>query len=1011
MGSSGTGTSGMRLPAASEKQILDRYIQMQRQQQAHLAQQLQRNMSNAQPRQSSSTNSGTSTSDRQAHVTQLANQLRMQAQSYLQQQMMGTNGQMQPQSPVLRHQPPGLTPAALAQMHRRQREQAAFAAQRHQAQVAHSQPSSSHQLLQHLPEHLRPEKMETARQAALNMQRQFSGRSDAISQACQELIELRDSLQNQLAAMKILMISEISRLFDCLSAAVVSETEEQLAPSKKLLKELKEKADKATKVGSCASQILGHYGKVPNNQLEGFITQTMSHMAELEQAEPLMKAALKDVIRLGKFDAQIDLSAFDPLFEQIKATDFGFFSVKNDDKVETKKFEKICIPECVPRLKLWDQLSTKKLTLRNQNLHVKRPYNDAQRGLLRMMFACFMRWFDTPHLPGTSGVDETPTIFWQNPQEAPREAPPKQIDLTGEGLGSIQRGLSTTTTTEQLLSHNHDQPNTIDSTRPSTSRYSEEQELNSQDIILKELREAGERILAQGTDKEQEQETFSPLNNQPIDFSGIQVRTEPLDEEDFDEDHCEMPINGQNHLENGSHSPFPPEEAEDRPPSASTTPKHTENGIRLEVARELSATRKCPSPASLLPARPSMVGQPPGTKIPQSPHRNSPQPPLSNSPTPPTRPPQTFNRPPPPRHRRADQSPGSLPSNPSGSQSPAMSDGSANAWSVIAKASKEIKKVKEGKEGKDGKDGKDKKAKKRKVEETIGRRKESAQHEDWDLPTEWELDEDGHHNMCYTCFNRKEHDEYPGMCDTCPRIYHAECHIPRIKCTMAELPDDWKCSWCLPSTPSTSVNQNFQGDDRLNCYKVLLACFEKPYYASLFIDPVDLSIEKEYKKLVEKPMDFNTIVSLLEENPRASLESERLGNVLDFINHMNIIFMNCSIYNESGTVAMDACKAVYHDFMAAVKKFLPVYKHKVFFFIHYYKATKKHSIRWRPLEGQLGEPFYDEMDHAPHVITGGTSPIRMKIKLALPRPISESEDEIHEPSSKKLKKKEKPVSQ
>ncbi|CAJ0579013.1 unnamed protein product, partial [Mesorhabditis spiculigera] len=273
-----------------------------------------------------------------------------------------------------------------------------------------------------------------------------------------------------------------------------------------------------------------------------------------------------------------------------------------------------------------------------------------------------------------------------------------------------------------------------------------------------------------------------------------------------------------------------------------------------------------------------------------------------------------------------------------------------------------------------------------------------------EVVTEWTVDEDGHHNMCFCCQNKKDTNADPGCCDKCPRIYHAECHIPTIRCSMADLPDDWICSWCQPAEPTTTFqDDDFTEDERLNCIKVLLGCYKRPDYASIFIEPVDLGTELDYIKLVEKPVDFSMIAAMLDP-----MALDQLQNVRDFINHMNAVFMNCSIYNEAKSAVMIACKAVYQDYLGSVKKFLPAYKEKVFMFVHYYRATKKHSIRWRMLLGDtLSAPFYDEHDYAPHVVTtGNISPLRVKISLPNPeKQIKREPEDYPPPQSKRSRRK------
>ena len=93
-------------------------------------------------------------------------------------------------------------------------------------------------------------------------------------------------------------------------------------------------------------------------------------------------------------------------------------------------------------------------------------------------------------------------------------------------------------------------------------------------------------------------------------------------------------------------------------------------------------------------------------------------------------------------------------------------------------------------------------------------------------------------DYCYVCSQGcDETTGSLGCCESCPRVFHTRCHVPKILGLMEDLPlvlvfyifwinliikliflilrDDWRCSICLNCEPLTQQTQEFGGREQL----------------------------------------------------------------------------------------------------------------------------------------------------------------------------------------------------
>ncbi|XP_077994227.1 transcription intermediary factor 1-alpha-like isoform X2 [Glandiceps talaboti] len=179
-------------------------------------------------------------------------------------------------------------------------------------------------------------------------------------------------------------------------------------------------------------------------------------------------------------------------------------------------------------------------------------------------------------------------------------------------------------------------------------------------------------------------------------------------------------------------------------------------------------------------------------------------------------------------------------------------------------------------------------------------------------------DEDESEDYCGCCHNGGD----LLCCDTCPKVFHLQCHIPSLTSTPS---DTWNCGLCQdispPSEDSDETEEsrkrkgNFQMDEYEHkiCQRILLELFchnESPP----FHEPVSKTVPNYYK-IVAHPMDLSTI--------KCKLDSYE--NVEDFISDCRLVFTNCALFNGMESLVGRAGKKVDKFLTRLLEKYLPDY--------------------------------------------------------------------------------------
>nr|CAD2172907.1 unnamed protein product [Meloidogyne enterolobii] len=185
-------------------------------------------------------------------------------------------------------------------------------------------------------------------------------------------------------------------------------------------------------------------------------------------------------------------------------------------------------------------------------------------------------------------------------------------------------------------------------------------------------------------------------------------------------------------------------------------------------------------------------------------------------------------------------------------------------------------------------------------------------------------------DYCYVCSQGcDETTGSLGCCESCPRVFHSHCHVPRIRGAMEDLPDDWRCSVCVECEPLTVQTQEFGNREQLLCAKVFLACFEDNSQVELFVNQVPQS-ETDYHSVIKHPIWLQLI------GERINFKS--YTNVSKFLDDMNLLFQNFSTFNSPSDPLATKGKSVYTRYIQAVKKFMPFYQKQIWIYVSLYST-------------------------------------------------------------------------
>ncbi|XP_028410543.1 E3 ubiquitin-protein ligase TRIM33-like [Dendronephthya gigantea] len=186
-------------------------------------------------------------------------------------------------------------------------------------------------------------------------------------------------------------------------------------------------------------------------------------------------------------------------------------------------------------------------------------------------------------------------------------------------------------------------------------------------------------------------------------------------------------------------------------------------------------------------------------------------------------------------------------------------------------------------------------------------------------------------DWCAVCHNGGE----LLCCDTCPKVFHLNCHVPSLTSTPS---DSWSCGLCESldgptrkhtgaindlichrcSNHAASMVVSFIGTllsfQFQTCEKMLLALFCHPDSIP-FQDKVSKAVPNYYK-VIQKPMDLSSIKAKLQP-----VHFEHYKTVSEFIADCQLVFSNCAVFNDAESEVGKMGKRLAADFQNIIRQY------------------------------------------------------------------------------------------
>ncbi|BFZ05146.1 hypothetical protein BsWGS_08185 [Bradybaena similaris] len=163
-------------------------------------------------------------------------------------------------------------------------------------------------------------------------------------------------------------------------------------------------------------------------------------------------------------------------------------------------------------------------------------------------------------------------------------------------------------------------------------------------------------------------------------------------------------------------------------------------------------------------------------------------------------------------------------------------------------------------------------------------------------------------------------------CDRCPKVFHLQCHIPELSAVPS---GSFVCTICEGDTPVSYEEITPSGkrkgpgglpEHELKvCERILLELFCHPSSVP-FQEPVNRMQVPNYYKIITQPKDFTQIRCKLQR-----LHPNHYQSIKAFLYDLRQVFINCAIYNKTGSEVGKAGKIVRALFESMVERLMPQY--------------------------------------------------------------------------------------
>ncbi|XP_014247259.1 E3 ubiquitin-protein ligase TRIM33 isoform X2 [Cimex lectularius] len=183
---------------------------------------------------------------------------------------------------------------------------------------------------------------------------------------------------------------------------------------------------------------------------------------------------------------------------------------------------------------------------------------------------------------------------------------------------------------------------------------------------------------------------------------------------------------------------------------------------------------------------------------------------------------------------------------------------------------------------------------------------------------EWQK-EDPNEDWCAVCMDGGE----LVCCDNCPKVFHINCHIPRLP----QIPKEtWQCSLCsslrcLPEAGLKSTGDSLSPEEKKICQRILLELYCQYDSSIHFREPIPPD-HVEYHKAIKNPMSFDQIRNRLEEDG-----SSRYTNIKQVIRDIRLVFKNAFHFNPIGSHIYADGMTLEEFLETLLTKYLPLFAH------------------------------------------------------------------------------------
>ncbi|CAG5133116.1 unnamed protein product [Candidula unifasciata] len=204
-------------------------------------------------------------------------------------------------------------------------------------------------------------------------------------------------------------------------------------------------------------------------------------------------------------------------------------------------------------------------------------------------------------------------------------------------------------------------------------------------------------------------------------------------------------------------------------------------------------------------------------------------------------------------------------------------------------------------------------------------------------------------------------------CDRCPKVFHLQCHIPELSAVPS---GSFVCTMCEGDTPISHEEITASGKRKAPgglpehelkvCERILLELFCHPSSVP-FQEPVNRMQVPNYYKIITQPKDFTQIRCRLQRSHPHHYQS-----IKAFLYDLRQVFINCAIYNKTGSEVGKAGKIVRALFESLVELLMP----------QYLSFVKENPT---PCFSALQQQLDPEISNDDGISSGESSPKRQKL--------------------------------